>query len=152
MRLAGSQWAIRTVTIPGRAGTRCGTGRVSARYAGGRSAGRTRRAGWTRLTARLTAQCRRYRRRARRRAGGAPGAAPGTQAAPPGEQQAAAQVAALLAQSVSDRGAVVQAVSDVSGCGPSLAGDEQTFSAAASSRASLLSQLSGVPDAATLPA
>ncbi len=66
--------------------------------------------------------------------------------------QAAAQVAALLAQSVSDRGAVVQAVSDVSGCGPSLAGDEQTFSAAASSRASLLSQLSGVPGASTLPA
>ena len=80
-----------------------------------------------------------------------PAAVPAVPAAPSGEQNAAGQVATLLAQSVSDRGAVVQAVSDVNGCGPDLASDEQTFSEAASSRASLITQLSAVPDAATLP-
>jgi hypothetical protein len=82
-------------------------------------------------------------------AGGAGGAAP---AAPPGEQQAAEQVAELLAQSVSDRGAVVQAVSDVNGCGPDLSGDEQTFSQAASSRATLIAELAGLPGTSALPA
>jgi hypothetical protein len=67
------------------------------------------------------------------------------------EQQAAQSLAALLTQSVADRSSVVQAVSDVSQCGPNLSQDAQTFSNAASSRQKLLSQLANMPDSSALP-
>jgi hypothetical protein len=47
------------------------------------------------------------------------------------EQEQANLVAGLLAQSVSDRGAVVQAAADVNACGPDLVADAQTFTQAA---------------------
>jgi hypothetical protein len=70
----------------------------------------------------------------------------------PAEQQAASAVAGLLSQSVSDRSAINQAYNDVSGCGPLLGQDQQTFQQAASSRQSLITQLSSLPDAQSLPA
>jgi len=66
------------------------------------------------------------------------------------EQQQAAQVASLLAQSVQDRGAIVDAVADVNACGDP-ADDEQTFDEAATSRNSLASQLTAMNTSA-LPA
>jgi hypothetical protein len=68
------------------------------------------------------------------------------------QQQAADNLSALLAQSVTDRSSIVNAVSDVSGCGPSLGQDAQTFQNAASSRQNLLTQLADLPDRAALPA
>jgi hypothetical protein len=85
-------------------------------------------------------------------------AAPATPAATPSpsqspaEQQAAGAVAGLLSQSVSDRSAINQAYNDVSDCGSLLGQDQQTFQQAASSRQSLISQLSTLPDAQSLPA
>ncbi len=78
----------------------------------------------------------------------APSAAP---ASPTPEQQAASALAGLLAQSVTDRSAVTQAVSDVSDCGPNLDQDITTFDQAASSRQTLLSQLAVLPDGSALP-
>lgn len=66
------------------------------------------------------------------------------------QQHAAEGLAALLAQSVSDRSSVVNAVSHINRCGPSLSQDAQTFVSAASSRQHLLSQLADLPDHSAL--
>jgi hypothetical protein len=71
--------------------------------------------------------------------------------APSSQQQAAEGLAALLAQSVKDRGAVVNAVSDVNQCGPSLSQDPQAFQNAATSRQDLLSRLAALPGRSSLP-
>ncbi len=68
------------------------------------------------------------------------------------EQQAATDLAGLLAQSVQDRSAIVAAAADVSDCGPTLSQDPQTFQNAAASRQQLLSQLADLPGSSTLPA
>jgi hypothetical protein len=68
------------------------------------------------------------------------------------EQQAAASMATMLAQSVSDRAAINSAASDVGSCGPNLASDPKVFDDAASSRQSLLASLTTMPGRATLPA
>ena len=70
----------------------------------------------------------------------------------PAEEQAASALSRLLTQSVSDRSAINQAYNDVSACGSLLSQDQQTFQQAASSRQSLISQLSSLPDAQSLPA
>ena len=82
-------------------------------------------------------------------AASAPSAAP-SPAAPP-RQQAAQALAALLAQSGTDRAAVTQAVSAVQDCSPGLSQDETIFSNAASSRQALLGQLAALPDRSALP-
>jgi hypothetical protein len=66
------------------------------------------------------------------------------------ERQAAASIAALLAQSVSDRAAISNAARDVGACGPNLASDPKVFDGAASSRKTLLATLATVPGRATL--
>jgi hypothetical protein len=68
------------------------------------------------------------------------------------EQQAAQNLARLLAQSVSDRSAVEQAYSDVGSCGPNLSQDVQTFQNAASSRQRLVAKLAMLSGASKLPA
>jgi len=80
-----------------------------------------------------------------------PVSTPGTPQSP-AEQQAASALASLLSQSVSDRSAINQAYSDVSACGSLLGQDQQTFQQAASSRQSLITQLSSLPGAQSLPA
>ena len=70
----------------------------------------------------------------------------------PTQEQAAQNLAGLLSQSVSDRNAIVAAVSDVNTCGSNLSQDPQTFQSAATSRQSLLSQLASLPGGAALPA
>ena len=94
----------------------------------------------------------------------APAAAPTSSAAPstapsivsspalPARRQAAQALAALLAQSGTDRAAVTQAVSAVAGCSPGLSQDETTFSNAASSHQALLGKLAALPDRSALPA
>jgi hypothetical protein len=67
-------------------------------------------------------------------------------------RQAAAGLSGLLAQSVTDRTAVIDAVADVRGCGPSLPKDARTFASAASSRQRLLSRLRSLPGRSLLPA
>jgi hypothetical protein len=67
-------------------------------------------------------------------------------------RQAAVRLSGLLAQSVTDRAAVIDAAEDVRGCGPSLRQDAQTFARAASSRQRLLSRLGSMPGRALLPA
>jgi len=67
-------------------------------------------------------------------------------------RQAAMRLSGLLAQSVTDRAAVIDAVADVRGCGPSLRQDAGTFTRAASSRERLLSQLGSLPGRSLLPA
>ncbi len=69
----------------------------------------------------------------------------------PAKQQAATALSALLTQSVSDRSAINQAYSDVSDCGSLLGQDQQTFQQAASSRQNLITQLSSLTDAQSLP-
>src|SRR5579875_3180759 len=75
---------------------------------------------------------------------------------PPASSQAARQAAVrlsgLLAQSVTDRAAVIDAVADVRGCGPSLGRDARTFARAAGSRKRLLSLLGSLPGRSLLPA
>jgi hypothetical protein len=66
-------------------------------------------------------------------------------------RQAAARLSGLLAQSVTDRAAVIDAAEDVRGCGPSLHQDAQTFTRAASSRQHLLSRLASLPGRSALP-
>ena len=68
------------------------------------------------------------------------------------EQQAATSVAGMLARSGSDRTAIVNAVGDVSGCGPNLAADPAVFEQAAGSRQSLLGSLASLPGRGLLPA
>ena len=70
----------------------------------------------------------------------------------PAQQQAAKALAALLAQSVTDRSAITGSVSDVNQCGPTLSQDAQTFGTAATSRQNLLSRLAGLPARTALPA
>ena len=82
---------------------------------------------------------------------GASAPASATSALPP-QQQAAKALAALLAQSVTDRSAITGSVSDVNQCGPALSQDAQTFDTAATSRQNLLSQLAGLPGRTALPA
>ena len=79
-------------------------------------------------------------------------ASAGATSTPPPRQQAAKALAALLAQSVTDRSAITGSVSDVSQCGPTLNQDAQTFDNAATSRQNLLSQLAGLPARTALPA
>ena len=67
-------------------------------------------------------------------------------------RQAAVGLSGLLAQSVTDRAAVIDAVADVRGCGPSLRQDARTFTSAASSRQRLLSRLGSLPGRSLLPA
>lgn len=67
-------------------------------------------------------------------------------------RQAAVQLSGLLAHSVTDRRAVIDAVADVRGCGPSLNQDARTFASAASSRQRLLSRLGSLPGRSLLPA
>jgi eukaryotic-like serine/threonine-protein kinase len=82
-----------------------------------------------------------------------PGSGPPTTSAPSEspQQQAAKSLSALLAQSVTDRIAIVNAVNDVSECGPSLDHDAQTFQNSATSRQNLLTQLANMPDRSALP-
>ena len=67
-------------------------------------------------------------------------------------RQAAVRLSGLLAQSVTDRAAVIDAAADVRGCGPSLRQDARTFASAASSRQRLLSRLGSLPGRSLLPA
>ena len=67
-------------------------------------------------------------------------------------RQAAAGLSGLLAQSVTDRAAVIDAAVDARGCGPSLRRDARTFAGAASSRQRLLSRLESLPGRSLLPA
>ena len=66
--------------------------------------------------------------------------------------QAAQALSALLATSVTDRSSINAASNDVAACGPNLSQDQQTFETAASSRQSLISQLSTLQGVSTLPA
>jgi hypothetical protein len=66
-------------------------------------------------------------------------------------QQAAASLAGLLAQSVTDRSSTVNAVNSVSQCGPTLSQDPQILESAAASRQRLLSQLASLPGRSALP-
>ena len=70
----------------------------------------------------------------------------------PPRRQAAQALAALLAQSGTDRTAVTQAVSAVADCSPGLSQDETIFSNAASSHQALLGKLAALPDRSALPA
>jgi len=67
------------------------------------------------------------------------------------QRQAATELAGLLAQSGSDRGAVIDAVVSVEGCN-ALPADEQTFSRAAANRRTLLSKLGSLPGRSALSA
>ena len=82
-------------------------------------------------------------------------AATGTAPSTPSQdarRQAAVGLSGLLAQSVTDRAAVIDAAEDVRGCGPSLRQDAQTFTRAANSRQHLLSRLASLPGRSALPA
>jgi eukaryotic-like serine/threonine-protein kinase len=70
----------------------------------------------------------------------------------PPRQQAAQALAALLAQSGTDRAAVTQAVDAVAACSPGLSQDETIFSNAAASHQALLGELAALPDRSALPA
>ena len=67
-------------------------------------------------------------------------------------RQVAVRLSGLLAQSVTDRAAVIGAAEDVRGCGPSLPQDARTFARSASSRQHLLSLLASLPGRPLLPA
>ena len=71
---------------------------------------------------------------------------------PDARRQAAARLSGLLALSVTDRTAVIDAVADVRGCGRSLSQDARTFANAAGSRQRLLSRLGSLPGRSLLPA
>ena len=84
-------------------------------------------------------------------ASGTTGATPSA-SAQDARRQAAVRLSGLLALSVPDRAAVIDAVADVRGCGPSLRQDARTFARAASSRQRLLSRLGSLPGRSLLPA
>ena len=65
--------------------------------------------------------------------------------------QAATGLASLLAQSASDRDDVSEAFADADGCGSQLAGDQQVFRQAGSSRSQLLTTLKAGDFGASLP-
>jgi hypothetical protein len=71
---------------------------------------------------------------------------------PVSPQQAAANLAGLLASSVADRSSVVNAVADISNCGPGLRQDPRVFGSAAASRQRLLGELASMPGRSALPA
>jgi len=82
-----------------------------------------------------------------------PTSTPKSSAAPVSKQaqhQAATQLAGLLSQSGSDRGAVIDADVDVQNCGKNLAQDESTFAKSAANRQSLLSRLAVLPGRSAL--
>jgi hypothetical protein len=68
----------------------------------------------------------------------------------PSAAQAAQNLAALLAQSVSDRRSIDHAYNDATKCGPGLDQDSRTFRNAASSRQQLLGRLAGMPGRSAL--
>ncbi len=70
----------------------------------------------------------------------------------PPQQQAAQDLARLLAQSGANRAAITQAFGAVADCSPGLSQDETIFSDAASSRQDLLGELAALPDRSALPA
>jgi hypothetical protein len=70
----------------------------------------------------------------------------------PPRQQAAQALAALLAQSGTDRAAITQAFNAVADCSAGLSQDETIFSNAASSRQALLVKLAALQDRSALPA
>jgi hypothetical protein len=74
----------------------------------------------------------------------------GTSAA--AEQHAATALAALLAQSVTDRGDVIDADINVEKCGSKLAHDQEVFTKAASNRDRLLGDLGSMSGRSALPA
>jgi len=74
-----------------------------------------------------------------------------TTTSPPSEQIAAQSLAGLLTQSVADRSDINAASNDVTSCGSSLAQDGRVFDSAASSRQQLITQLSTLSGASTLP-
>jgi hypothetical protein len=84
-------------------------------------------------------------------AGGTSGTTPSA-SSQDARRQVAVRLSGLLAQSVTDRAAVIDAAADVRGCGPSLRQDERTFASAASSRQRLLSRLGSLPGRSLLPA
>lgn len=67
------------------------------------------------------------------------------------QRRAAEGLAALLAQSVTDRSLISNAVGDVNHCGPGLRQDPQIFRNAASSRQHLLTELANLPGRSALP-
>jgi len=67
------------------------------------------------------------------------------------EQQAAANVAAMLKQSVSDRAAINAAYNEVLACDPKMSSAPQVFTSAATSRQQLLTSLGTMPGRAALP-
>jgi hypothetical protein len=81
-----------------------------------------------------------------------PSSAPASSGSASAEQTGASNLSKLLAQSVSDRGAINDAYNDVASCGPTLSQDQATFQQAVTSRQALLSQLGSMPDASALPA
>ena len=70
----------------------------------------------------------------------------------PSRRQAAQDLAALLAQSGTDRAAVTQAFSTVADCSPGLSQAKAVFSNAASSHQALLGKLAALADRSALPA
>jgi hypothetical protein len=68
------------------------------------------------------------------------------------QRQAAATLSGLLAQSVTDRASVIQAVTGVRSCGASLHQDGRIFTEAANSRRTLLSRLGNMPGRTLLSA
>jgi hypothetical protein len=68
------------------------------------------------------------------------------------QRQAAVQLAGLLSQSGSDRGAVIDAVVSVQECAKTLPADEQTLTRAATNRDQLLSRLGNLTGRSALPA
>jgi hypothetical protein len=81
-----------------------------------------------------------------------PSSAPASSGSASAEQTGASNLSKLLAQSVSDRGAINDAYNDVAGCGPTLSQDQATFQQAVTSRQALLGQLGSMADASALPA
>jgi hypothetical protein len=67
------------------------------------------------------------------------------------EQQAASNLAGMLASSVTDRTAINDAYNDVYSCGPNLHGDAAVFTRAVSSRRTLLASLAAMPGRSALP-
>ncbi len=72
--------------------------------------------------------------------------------AAPTQRAAAASLAALLAQTATDRSSIVNAVGAVEHCTPALAQAPQVFQNAAASRQRLLQQLAGLSGRSALPA
>jgi hypothetical protein len=85
-------------------------------------------------------------------AAGSPAPSAVSSSAPPSRRQAAQALAALLAQSGTDRATVTQAVGAVASCSPGLSHDETVFGNAASSHQALLGKLAALPDRSALPA